>query len=133
MKTKENTLRKWILAATAIIVLIAIGILFMDQLTKKSEKTEVPEKIQDKLEEIPEDVRNIRAKIGKDKVYINKKGYWEADYGDGIIMVYIPAGKFKMGQTEEEKYWLINQIGKEEDNKYDRNILRYRSAQRGET
>jgi formylglycine-generating enzyme required for sulfatase activity len=31
-------------------------------------------------------------------------------------MVYIPAGEFKMGQTEEEKQWLIDQIGKKDYN-----------------
>ena len=30
----------------------------------------------------------------------NDKGFWEADYGDGIIMVYIPAGQFTMGSNE---------------------------------
>ena len=35
-------------------------------------------------------------------VKINEKGYWEADYGDGIIMVYIPAGEFTMGSNDGE-------------------------------
>lgn len=29
--------------------------------------------------------------------YQNYKGFWEADYGDGIIMIYIPSGEFTMG------------------------------------
>jgi formylglycine-generating enzyme required for sulfatase activity len=34
------------------------------------------------------------------KVYKNEKGFQEADLGDGIIMVYIPSGKFKMGSND---------------------------------
>ncbi|NIM12582.1 MAG: SUMF1/EgtB/PvdO family nonheme iron enzyme [Candidatus Aminicenantes bacterium] len=112
MKTKENPLTKWILAAaaiTAIIGLVRIGIILIDQITKKSEPTqtiqknekiEEPKKVQDKSEEIPVDVRNIRAKIGEEKVKKNNEDLWEADYGDGIIMVYIPEGGFKMGSND---------------------------------
>jgi formylglycine-generating enzyme required for sulfatase activity len=98
MKTKENTLRKWILAAAAIIVIVAIGILFIDQING-IHTAEANEKVKE-LRKIPEDVMKIQAKIGKDRVHINKKGYWEADYGDGIIMVYIPEGKFTMGSND---------------------------------
>jgi formylglycine-generating enzyme required for sulfatase activity len=121
MKTKENTLRKWILAAAAIIVLVAIGILFIDQING-IHMAEAKEKIKE-LKKIPVDVRNIRAKIGDEKVKKNNKGLWEADYGDGIIMVYIEAGKFAMGQTEEEKQWLIDQIGEKDYNEYYKNEL----------
>lgn len=34
------------------------------------------------------------------KVYENEKGFKEADYGDGIIMVYIPPGEFTMGSND---------------------------------
>ncbi|UCH94555.1 MAG: SUMF1/EgtB/PvdO family nonheme iron enzyme [Candidatus Aminicenantes bacterium] len=37
---------------------------------------------------------------GAKKVYKNKQGFMEADYGDGIIMVYIPPGEFKMGSND---------------------------------
>jgi formylglycine-generating enzyme required for sulfatase activity len=50
------------------------------------------------LEDKPADVKAVEA-IAR-KVYRNEKGYWEADYGDGIIMVYIPAGEFTMGSIE---------------------------------
>jgi formylglycine-generating enzyme required for sulfatase activity/predicted Ser/Thr protein kinase len=33
-------------------------------------------------------------------VYDNEKGFKEADYDDGIIMVYIPSGKFTMGSKD---------------------------------
>jgi len=33
-------------------------------------------------------------------VYKNDKGYWEADYGAGIVMVYIPEGEFTMGSND---------------------------------
>jgi formylglycine-generating enzyme required for sulfatase activity len=111
MKTKEKPLRKWILAVAAIIVIVAIGILFKNQIFKGKE-------IIKRLEEIPEDVRKVAEKIGVQKVIKNDKGFWEADYGDGIIMVYIPEGKFTMGQTEEEEQWLIAQFGKYDYNKY---------------
>jgi formylglycine-generating enzyme required for sulfatase activity len=93
MKTKEKPLRKWILAVAAIIVIVAIGILFKNQIFKGKE-------IIKRLEEIPEDVRKVAEKIGVQKVIKNDKGFWEADYGDGIIMVYIPEGKFTMGSND---------------------------------
>lgn len=49
---------------------------------------------------------NIKAK----SIMINSKGFWEADFGDDIIMVYIPEGEFIMGQTDEEKQWLIDKV-----------------------
>lgn len=50
----------------------------------------------------------------KDKgipVYKNEKGFWEADFDNGIILVYIPPGPFIMGQTDKEKEWLLDQLG----------------------
>jgi formylglycine-generating enzyme required for sulfatase activity len=87
VKAKAPPNWKWILAAAAIIFLVVIGIFIKD-------------KIINKLEEVPEDVMKIQAKIGKEKVYINNSSYWEADYGDGIKMVYIPAGEFTMGSDK---------------------------------
>jgi len=40
---------------------------------------------------------NYKAK----NIYKNHKGFWEADYGHGIVMVYIPAGEFTMGSNNE--------------------------------
>jgi formylglycine-generating enzyme required for sulfatase activity len=48
--------------------------------------------------EMPREVRQAAQKAVK--VYINEKGFWEADYGDGIIMIYIPEGWFTMGSNE---------------------------------
>jgi formylglycine-generating enzyme required for sulfatase activity len=56
------------------------------------------EKIQ-KPDDMPEDVKAVQSKCRK--VYKNKKGFWEADYGDGIVMVYIPPGKFTMGSNDD--------------------------------
>jgi formylglycine-generating enzyme required for sulfatase activity len=72
-------------------------------------------------EEVPEEVKSVKSKAHK--IYKNDKGFREADYGDGIIMVYIPEGEFKMGQTEEEKQWLINHIGNKDYNEYHKNQL----------
>jgi formylglycine-generating enzyme required for sulfatase activity len=65
---------------------------------------------------MPKDVKNVSAKANK--VEKNKNGCWEAYYQDGIVMVYIPPGEFMMGQTGEEKKWLIDQIGEEDYNSY---------------
>ncbi len=46
----------------------------------------------------PPDLKAVEAKgfaVSK-----NEKGAWEADLGDGIIMVYIPPGKFTMGSND---------------------------------
>lgn len=37
------------------------------------------------------------------KVYKNDKGFWEAEFEYGFIMVYIPAGDFRMGLDSGEK------------------------------
>jgi formylglycine-generating enzyme required for sulfatase activity len=49
---------------------------------------------------IPADVKAIKSKAKIDK---NDKGFWEADYGDGIIMVYIPPGEFTMGSEDGDE------------------------------
>ena len=46
------------------------------------------------------------------KVYKNSQGYWEAVFYNDTVMVYIPEGEFLMGQTDEEKQWLIKEAGK---------------------
>ena len=43
----------------------------------------------------------IRSKAKK--VYRNHQGYLEAEFDNGIKMVYIPAGEFMMGSPEYEK------------------------------
>jgi hypothetical protein len=69
------------------------------QSTKSNESNVYPEPEPPK-EEMPEDVRKIAGKIGIQKVVKNEKGHWEADYGDDIIMVHIPAGEFTMGSDK---------------------------------
>jgi formylglycine-generating enzyme required for sulfatase activity/serine/threonine protein kinase len=45
--------------------------------------------------------KDVRAVLPKAKgVSKNQKGYWEADFGSGIIMVYIPPGTFTMGSND---------------------------------
>jgi formylglycine-generating enzyme required for sulfatase activity len=46
----------------------------------------------------PADVKAVESKAKN--VYKNDKGFWEADYGDGILMVYIPASEFTMGSND---------------------------------
>jgi formylglycine-generating enzyme required for sulfatase activity len=93
MKTKQKPLRKRILAAAAITVIVAIGVLFKDQIFIGKETLK-------RLEEMPEDVRKIAKKIGVKKVRENDIGLWEANYGNRIIMVYIPSGEFTMGSDK---------------------------------
>jgi formylglycine-generating enzyme required for sulfatase activity len=76
--------------------------------TVKENKKEVPD--------MPGDVKKIISRANK--VDKNKNGYWEAHYQDGIVMVYIPPGEFMMGQTDEEKKWLIDQISEKDYNSY---------------
>jgi formylglycine-generating enzyme required for sulfatase activity len=47
---------------------------------------------------------------GAKKVYKNKKGFTEADYGDGIIMVYIPPGKFEMVSNDFDRKKLTHEV-----------------------
>jgi formylglycine-generating enzyme required for sulfatase activity len=48
--------------------------------------------------EMPDGVRAVSSK--GIKVKKNKKGFWEAFYRDGIVMVYIPSGGFTMGSND---------------------------------
>jgi formylglycine-generating enzyme required for sulfatase activity len=69
-----------------------------------------------KASDMPGDVKKVIPIAHK--VEKNKNGYWEAYYQDGIVMVYVPPGEFMMGQTAEEKKWLIDQIGEKDYNSY---------------
>lgn len=44
------------------------------------------------LKSMPEDIRPLYKKVNK--IEKNREGYWEAEFRDGIVMVYIPAGKY---------------------------------------
>jgi formylglycine-generating enzyme required for sulfatase activity len=74
----------------------------------KENKKEAPD--------MPGDVKKVISIAHK--VEKNKNGFWEAYYQDGIVMVYVPPGEFMMGQTAEEKKWLIDQIGEKDYNSY---------------
>jgi len=50
------------------------------------------------LDDKPADVKAVESKAKR--VYQNDKDFWEADYGDGIVMVYIPEGEFTMGSND---------------------------------
>ena len=68
---------------------------------KTFEVNKQPQHFKEKIPEpddMPEDVKAVHSKCKK--VYKNKKGFWEADYGDDIIMVYIPPGEFTMGSND---------------------------------
>jgi formylglycine-generating enzyme required for sulfatase activity len=64
--------------------------------TYLEKETETKEKLQ--LKDKPGDVKAVEPKAKK--VYKNQQGFQETDFGDGIIMVSIPPGKFEMGSNE---------------------------------
>ena len=72
----------------------------------KSTDTEIPSS----SEEYPEDeilVDGMPEKVAEMKqkgveVYKNEKGYWEADLGNLLVWVYVPAGQFPMGSDVGE-------------------------------
>jgi formylglycine-generating enzyme required for sulfatase activity len=69
-----------------------------DKSTKTKEQAKEVKKEIREFQEMPEDVRDVVSKgINVEK---NKKGFWEADYGDNIVMVYIPHGEFSMGSND---------------------------------
>lgn len=72
------------------------------------------------LKELPIDMPlDVRAAAEKaERIYQNEKGFWEADYGNGIIMAYIPPGNFIMGQTKKDEEWLIVNLGKDKSKEY---------------
>ena len=45
------------------------------------------------------------------RIYKNKKGQTEAEFKYGIKMVYVKGGEFLMGQSDEEREWLIKKFG----------------------
>lgn len=56
-------------------------------------------------------LEDVIAVSGKAKIIRKQGKYWAADFGDGILMVYIPAGEFLMGKGEGRKaslpgYWM---------------------------
>jgi formylglycine-generating enzyme required for sulfatase activity len=61
----------------------------------KSGDNTPPSASDDKLAEVK--AIESRAK----RVYKNDKGFWEAEYEDGIVLVYIPPGEFTMGSSDE--------------------------------
>jgi hypothetical protein len=49
-------------------------------------------------------LRTVEAKAKR--VYKNEQGFWEADYGDDIFIVYIPPGTFTMGPPLAASIWV---------------------------
>ncbi len=106
IKVKKEPRIKWMLMAASIIVLVVLSVFFIDRfrqgdkppgVKQEQVKTDVPvEKLGQSEKAIDVSKEKAIEKIAK-KIYQNEKGFREADYGDGIIMVYIPAGTFTMG------------------------------------
>lgn len=88
-------LRNKPLSLIAIIFIIAFLTAFLIQISGVFKNREVVEK----LKEMPADVKKVEKK--GIKVYRNEKDCYEADFRNGVIMVYIPAGDFTMGSNDE--------------------------------
>ncbi len=82
------------------------------------ETVETTDSEPDESAKMPGDVKKVAEKKGIGKVSKNDKDFWQADFGDGIVMVYIPAGEFTMGQTDEENKWLIKKVGQKDYDEY---------------
>jgi formylglycine-generating enzyme required for sulfatase activity len=88
----------------------------------KKEDVTPPQKAPTKeTEKIPQEepafIKEVKSKGAQVKQL--ETGSWEAYYKEyDITMIYIPPGEFMMGQTDEEKKWLIDQIGEKDYNSY---------------
>jgi len=114
IKPKKHLPHKQMLIAVSIIILFLAAVFLINQWVKKEVKPPGETSI---TQEEPAFIKEVKSKgaqvkpIGKDS--------WEAYYPDyDITMVYIPPGEFMMGQTEEEKKWLIDQSGEKVYNSY---------------
>jgi serine/threonine-protein kinase len=109
IKVKKASRIKLMLMAASVIVLVLLSVFLFDKFIQK-EKLPVkePKKVQTV---VPADTKSKNKKtidVSKEsavekiakKVYQNEKGFREADYGDGIKMVYIPEGEFTMGSND---------------------------------
>ncbi|MCG8577365.1 MAG: formylglycine-generating enzyme family protein [Flavobacteriales bacterium] len=55
----------------------------------------------------PEDLRTQEEELAfmetkANSLTLNEQGYWEADLGSGIVMIYVPQGTFTMGNNDLE-------------------------------
>lgn len=48
----------------------------------------------------PTNIHELKQKV--ERIYLNKQGFLEAEFRQGIILIYIPTGKFTMGTTQGE-------------------------------
>ena len=86
---------------------IGVNMQTIKELRKLDSET-IAIEIPGKSEEIPADVRDVI--LQGIRVEKNKKGFWEAHYQDGIVMVYIPAGQFIMGSDDYDKEKPVHSI-----------------------
>jgi formylglycine-generating enzyme required for sulfatase activity len=77
---------------------------FLDGIEANSSFKQIDQDIRVQTENInpPQDYPDfVRIKSSNAKnVYKNDKGFWEVEFEDGIIMIYIPSGEFQMGSDE---------------------------------
>ncbi len=75
---------------------------YIDKNPSESHVKEAENNIKE-LQKMPEDIRIVASKASRGiKLGKNEEGLWEADCGEGILMVYIPPGKFIMGSDEDD-------------------------------
>lgn len=83
---KENKLNFYFL-----IIALIITISCKKDNSATNEKPEVLRAMQDELDFI---------KIKANSLIKNTDGYWEADFGEGLVMIYVPEGSFTMGNNK---------------------------------
>jgi len=104
-KKEPSSLRSWIPHPVIIILAVAIGLyLGIKTLNRNPSKPETTkEKIQSEsvapeTKKLNDDITALKARGYT--VSVNEQGFTEVDIGDGIVLVYIPAGEFTMGSNE---------------------------------
>jgi formylglycine-generating enzyme required for sulfatase activity len=136
IRPKKHLPHKIMLIAVSISILFIASVFLISQLVKKEVKTpgetsgtivkpmdtagdtsQKQKPVGETQQKEPAFIKEVKSKgaqvkpIGKDS--------WEAYYpAYDSTMIYIPPGEFMMGQTDDEKKWLIDQIGEKNYNSY---------------
>jgi len=80
-----------------LIIYFAFGLATCQEKSFKQDDIE----LNDKNAKAPTVIQELKKRANK--VFVNKQGFLEAEFRDGIVLIYIPSGKFTMGTTKGEK------------------------------
>jgi len=137
VKRKKPPKQMWILLAALTLVLFTFAVILKNQLgnkepvnkqdgvtitdpttrgknrepaDKKDPLTKEKQAAEEKIKKLKEKTAGLKAvKSRARRVYKNKKGFLQADFGEGIFLVYIPASTFIKGTKPGvylEGYWM---------------------------